>query len=160
MVASVLQRLRDEGVPLPACGVLSSPGLDFSKRTDQQGPPGLPDPLLNQVLMDLFLEAILRPVSLPADHPTISPLYGSWKGLPPLYFYLAQNDPIFPEGREGALKAREQGVDVTIDYSPFGFHAQSMLASQQSDVPEIVATVARMSGFVRKHLGIGQVPAA
>ncbi|WP_231568464.1 alpha/beta hydrolase fold domain-containing protein [Novosphingobium malaysiense] len=75
------QRLRDEGLPLPAALVMFSPCLDISACGADQPAIEKRDPVLRLSMMKDVARMWVQDV--PADDPRVSALFGDQSGLPP-----------------------------------------------------------------------------
>lgn len=106
----LLQTLRDLGEPLPGCAVCISPWTDLSevsvsRRGNDWRDPMLPPDVVRQLGRFLGGERDLR-------HPLLSPVYGDFRGLPPLYMVAGSTEILRDDARRTAVRAREAGVMV------------------------------------------------
>jgi epsilon-lactone hydrolase len=141
LVASTLVAMRDRGLELPTGGVMLSPWVDLSER-------GL-DPVTDSEL-DYLTTSIVRPYAeayaADREHPLVSPLFADLGGLPPILVQLGGAETFLRQGQELVQRAREHGVDVTLQvgegmvhvYQGFGFV-----------VPEARRALRRVGAFVR-----------
>ena len=108
LLLATLMALRDGGHPLPAGAVALSPWADL------QGPfpPGEPDyDYLTTPHLEQFAQAYAG--DLPLDDPRVSPVFGDFAGLPPLYISAGAQEVLLPGIERVAERALEAGVDVT-----------------------------------------------
>ncbi|MDP9139627.1 MAG: alpha/beta hydrolase, partial [Pseudomonadota bacterium] len=114
LTLSLLMRLRDAGLPLPACAVLISPGTDLagiglhaSYRENSSRDALVPPDALPR---------IVRAYAGTRDpaHPDISPLRGDFSSLPPLHFVASSSEVLRDDSVLAAQKGREAGVAVEL----------------------------------------------
>lgn len=83
------------------------------------------------------------------DHPLMSPLYGDFKGFPPLLIQVGTRDLLLSDSVRLARKARRAGVDVTLDVWEGMWHAWHMT---WPEVPEAREACREAAHFLAKHL--------
>lgn len=147
LVAAALLDLRDTGAPLPACGVLMSPWLDLasahpSMQRNAGWDYGTRDMLVRQARM--FAGA------LAVEDPRISPLHAALAGLPPLLVQVGDAELLEDECRAFAERARDAGVDVSLDVLRDMPHAAQLLAAY---VAEGQRAIERAAAFMRARVG-------
>jgi len=108
LVLSTLQRIRDAGLPLPACGVMFSPGtcVDSIRHLDGRATQG--DPLVGPGILDLLQRTVVSQVA--SSDPNVSPCAGSLHGLPPLLFQAGSTEMLLPQSRKAFEQARAAGT--------------------------------------------------
>jgi acetyl esterase/lipase len=84
-----------------------------------------------------------------ARTPLASPVYGDLTGLPPLLIHVAGAELLLDDARRLADRAKEDGVDVTIEVTPEMFHVWHIFAGY---VPESDVAVAKVGDFLRSYL--------
>jgi acetyl esterase/lipase len=143
---ALLLKTRDEGLPLPAAGVLLSPWVDLAMTADslltRADVDVRQDPAGTQWCADLFLAG-----QDPRD-PHASPLYADLTGLPPLYIQAGDWDTLVDDSHRLADKARRSGIDVRLDLFPEMLHAHQIWAG---NMPEADDAIARIGQYVRAH---------
>lgn len=80
--------------------------------------------------------------------PLVSPLYGDLKGLPPLLIQVGDRETLLDDSRRIAERARQAGVDVTLEIEPGQVHVFQIFAAR---LDEGRAAIVRMGDFIRKH---------
>ena len=146
LALTMLLAVRDEGLPMPAAGVLLSPAVDmlflgesviFNRETDWLSPEYL------AAMRDDYL----------ADHdpvdPLASPLYADLEGLPPLLVQAGGGEVLIDGIAAFVSTARLQGVPVTFDCAEGMFHCWQTFAGV---LPEGAAAIERVGAFVRRHV--------
>lgn len=112
LTLSLLVRLRNEGVELPAAAVL------FSPLTDMTGSGR--SAIENDRRCAMFRRDSIGKVApyytgeQPADLPLISPLFADLHGLPPLLIHVGRNEVLRDDSVRFAEKARAAGTNVTL----------------------------------------------
>lgn len=139
----LLQRLREEGLPMPASALCYSPWTDLtgsgaSVILNARRDPMLPGHRL-QDAADLYAPS--------ADHrdPLISPLFADFRGFPPLSIHVGSTEVLLDDSNRVADRARSAGVSVDLNIWPAQPHVFPVLARV---IPE-ARTALAMSG---RHL--------
>lgn len=105
-----LQTLRDRGLPLPRAALCISPWTDLANTAGSHASNRWRDPMFAatavRALADLYVQG-----RDPYD-PLVSPLYGSFEGLPPLMIMAGSTEVLRDDARRAADKARASGVPV------------------------------------------------
>ncbi len=147
IAVALLVKARDEGVPLPAAGVLLSPWIDLAMTADSITTRAevdmRQDPAGTKWCAQLFLAG-----QDPRD-PYASPLYADLTGLPPLYIQAGDWDILADDAHRLTDRARRAGVDVRLDLFPEMLHAHQIWAG---NMPEADDAVARIGDYVRQRL--------
>jgi epsilon-lactone hydrolase len=140
-------KVRDEGMSLPAAGVLMSPWVDLAMTADsittRADVDVRQDSAGTKWCAHLFLAG-----QDPRD-PSASPLYADLTGLPPLYIQAGDWDILVDDAHRLADRARRAGVDVRLDVFAEMLHAHQIWAG---NMPEADDAVARIGAFVRQQL--------
>ncbi|HBS31296.1 MAG TPA: alpha/beta hydrolase [Parvularcula sp.] len=113
LALAALQALRERGRPMPACAFVYSPWADLAATGASM--------TANAARDCMFQEASIREGAkryagaLALDDPRVSPLYGDFRGLPPLLILASEDEMLFDDARRVAEKARGEGVDVRFE---------------------------------------------
>ena len=107
----LMAELRAAGRPLPASGILISPGVDMT----------LADPIGDLEDGDVLLSAghvrsagKLYAGPLGAEDSRVSPMFGDLEGLPPLHLLVGTEEILLPGILSFADRAREAGTEVSL----------------------------------------------
>ena len=142
---ALLLKAKDEGVPLPAAGVLLSPWVDLAMTaeslTTRADVDVRQDPAGTRWCAQQFLAG-----QDPRD-PYASPLYGDLTDLPPLYIQAGDWDVLVDDSHRLADNARRAGIDVRLDLFPEMLHAHQIWAG---NMPEADDAVARIGEYLRQ----------
>lgn len=146
LVFTSLFSIRQHQLPLPACAVPLSPWTDMECTGETFITKADVDPMVHKAftrkLSDLYAPgANLR-------DPLVSPLYGDLKGLPPLLIQVGDRETLLDDSRRIAERARQAGVDVTLEIEPGQVHVFQIFAAR---LDEGRAAIVRMGDFIRKH---------
>jgi epsilon-lactone hydrolase len=143
----LLMQLRDRKIPLPACAVCLSPWTDLTGSGDSMSANRRRDPLL-------WPEAIAYTARLYAPEadlakPSVSPLFGSFKGLPPLLIQVGGAEVLLDDSRRVAAKAAVAGVHAEITIWPGMIHVFQALAFMLKDARRAIREIGQ---FVAKNI--------
>jgi len=144
-----LLQIRDAGEPLPACAVLLSPVVDFTFCG-----PSLVENEQHDPLFTLGGLLRLRTLYAPPEQfldPAVSPLFGDFRGLPPLLVQAGTTEMLRDEATRAAAKAYASGVPVELELwegMPHVFQAMPML-------PQAGAATESILRFIRGYTGWG-----
>jgi epsilon-lactone hydrolase len=145
LALATLLALRDAGDPLPAGAVMFSPWTDLAATgasiTTNEGR----DPMFHG---RAFAPAgkLYAGVS-DVRHPYVSPLYGRFDRLPPLFFQVGDTEVLFDDSTRAAEKARAAGVSVELQIWPKMPHVFQMFAPF---MPEANRALEEAAAFVRR----------
>lgn len=146
LALAALQALRDRGGPLPACAVLFSPWTDLAATGASVAANARSD--------SMFQEASVREGgrryagALDLEDPRVSPLYGEFRGLPPLLFFASRAEMLFDDSARAVDKARAAGVDVRFEPRAGLNHVWPLLHRY---LPEAKADIRLAGQFIRER---------
>jgi monoterpene epsilon-lactone hydrolase len=140
-----LMRARDLQLPLPDCAVLLSPSTDLTLSGASARYNAGADPLFSDAAGDL-LPDIYCPGRDRAD-PLLSPLFGDWSGLPPLYFLAGSTEMLLDDSIRAQDRAVQAGTHAVIDVWPGLPHVFPVFGF----LPEARSAVTQIAAFVRAH---------
>ncbi len=142
LALGLLVRLRDEGLPLPACFVSLTGWFDLS--VGGEPVPGRDPFLTPQWVRNRGLDYLAGQLDL--DDPRVSPAYADLRDLPPMYLQIGQHDTV----REGAItlaaNALRAGVQVTMEGWPGMIQGWHGLVT--ANVPEASAAWAAIRHYI------------
>jgi monoterpene epsilon-lactone hydrolase len=149
LVLTLLMKLRDSGDPLPAAAACLSPVTDLTQnRADQ----GIKDPLLPPKAMRLYTTAYVGEHD-PHD-PLISPVFGQWRGLPPLLVHAGEDEILRADAVRAEALAKAAGVDVRLEIYPRMWHVWQLHLA----LPQAVQSLGEIAHFLGSHLPGGSAP--
>lgn len=141
-----LQVLKAAGDPLPRCAVLLSPVVDFTLSSPSLLSNARSDPMFTLPKLMALRQLYADPPRF--VDPTISPLFGSFDGLPPLLFHAGDIEMLRDESLRAAAAASRAGVTVDVAvWRRMGhvFHGLPLPQAQAAD--------ADVAAFVTRHAG-------
>lgn len=132
-----LVAIRDSGTPLPAGAICISPWVDLALSGESIQVKSAVDPILNHTSLVQYAKEYAGDV--PLTSPLISPLYADLENLPPLLIQVGTNEILLDDAKRIADKARQAGVEVTLEiweglfhvFHLFGFLPETQKATQQ-----------------------------
>jgi monoterpene epsilon-lactone hydrolase len=107
-----IMRARDDGLPLPGCAVTLSPATDLIPSAPSYTYNADADPMFSTNTVNLV--PTLYCPGVDRTNPLISPLFGDWRGLPPLLFHAGSTEMLLDDSVRAQDRAREAGVDAAI----------------------------------------------
>ncbi len=144
---SLLLRLRDESVPLPAAAVALSPWTDLALTGASLRLNAAADPMVSiegaRQLVDHYLAG--------ADPrtPYASPLYGDPTGLPPSLIQVGSDEVLRDDAVRMADRMRAAGCEVELEIWPRMPHVWHLFAPL---MPEARRAIERIGAFVERRL--------
>ena len=145
LTLATLLALRDAGDALPACAVCLSPWTDLEGTGPSAQPGGADDPMIPVAALrdmgKLYAAGELR-------NPLAAPLYGAYKGLPPLLIQVGTREILLDDSTRVADKARAAGVPVRLEIEEGAPHVWQATPH----LPEAADAVRRIGAFVRERI--------
>ena len=144
LALALLQALRDRGAALPGGAFLISPWTDLAARGASIDENDEKDAMFTA---DTIRRGARRYAgSLPLDDPLVSPLYGRFDGLPPLYICASRSEVLRDDAVRTAEKAKAAGVPVELHLEEGMVHIWPLFAPF---MPESGRTVRQIAAFIR-----------
>lgn len=140
-LATVLA-LRDRGLPLPAGAIPISSTTDLTLESDSL--QTVFDPIISSKTMPVFREMYLGKAD--PRNPLASPVFGDYRGLPPLLIVAGEHEMLLDDNLRVAEKAKADGASVTLEIWPGMFH---VFQSHEPLLPEARESLERMGEFVK-----------
>ena len=146
LTLTTLLALRDRKLPLPAGAISISPVTDLtlaseSLKTDD-------DPIISAKTMPIFREHYLGKEGNPKD-PLASPVFGDYRGIPPLLIQVGQHEMLHDDALRVAEKARKDGAKVQLEDWTGMFH---VFQSHEPLLPEGREAIESIGRFMRAQL--------
>ena len=140
-----LLRARDAGLPLPACVILLSPGVDLtfsgaSYIANAQADPMIPMNALHEVARQ-YIDAD------DASHPYVSPMLGNFTGLPPLKIVVGSTELLLDSSVTTAKFFKQAGGQVVLQV----WHQMPHVFPLFQFLPEGRMAMQDMLDFFNKH---------
>jgi epsilon-lactone hydrolase len=146
LALATLVALRDAGDPLPSAAVAMSPWTDLALTGES-------------LRTRADVEIMIQPAGLPetaatylagadARHPYASPLYADLAGLPPILIQVGDAEVILDDSTRFAAKARDAGVEVTLEVWDEMPHVWQAFAGL---LPESDKAIERIGEWLQQH---------
>lgn len=111
LVAAMLLRAKDEGLPMPAALVLFTPEIDLTESGDSfDTNAGVDFVLVNRLTDSIALYAGDHELT----HPYLSPIFGDVTGFPPTFVQAGTRDLFLSNAVRMHRKLRDSGVDAEL----------------------------------------------
>ncbi len=147
LTLSLLVKLRDEGLPLPAGAFCISPWVDL----EALGASVLENErfdYLNRKVLQVYASRFVTDDDL--RNPLAAPLYAELDGLPPLLIHAGEAEVLLDDARCITDRARQAGVEVELEVWPDMIHAWHVFAPLVAQGRDAVA---RIGEFVQQRQG-------
>ncbi len=113
LTVATLVSIRDQDLPLPACGVCLSPWVDMEGIGDSMTSRADRDPMVQKE--GLVGMAGLYLADADPRSPLAAPMYADLGGLPPLLIQVGASETLFDDAVRLDEKARAAGVETTFE---------------------------------------------
>ncbi len=147
LALAALLKIRDAELPLPAAVIALSPATDFTCGSPSLVSRASVDPIINPLILPALIPVYLAGNAPPTD-PYASPLFGDYRGMPPLLLQVGDAEVLLDDSTRLAKHAAEQGCEVTLevwDGMPHVFQGFAPF------LPEASEAIAKIGEFIRKH---------
>ncbi len=147
LTLATLIALRDAGDPLPAAGVCISPWTDLSASGASIQTKASVDPMVTEGPLRAMAAAYLG--GRDPRTPLASPLFADLRGLPPLLVQVGDAEILLDDATRLASRARDAGVDVTLEVWEEMFHVWHAFAEI---LPEAARACERIAAWLEPRL--------
>lgn len=148
LVLATLLALRDAGDAMPGCAVPISPWTDMEGTGASMETRAAVDPMVQKGPLTEMAGAYLQGAD--TKNPLASPLYGDFKGLPPLLIQVGDAETLLDDTTRIVPKLKAAGVDVSMEVWPDMIHVWHLFAPMLDKGQEAIDGI---GAFVRKHCG-------
>lgn len=142
---SLLLKLKELGLPLPACVVAISPWTDLTLSLPSSQAGAVNDPMLSREGLS-YSAAMYGGQDL--KNPLISPLYGDLADLPPALIQAGTDEILMDDSVHMASRLTEQGVPCRLELEEGLWHAYVLYPT-----PESKEAVRRLTEFIWEATG-------
>jgi monoterpene epsilon-lactone hydrolase len=142
LTLATLLALRDRKLPLPAGGIPLSPTTDLTLASDSL--KTVHDPIISAKTMPVFRDHYLGKTD--PRNPLASPVFGDYRGLPPLLIQVGEHEMLRDDSIRVAKKARADGIPVRLEVWPGMFH---VFQSHEPLLPEAREAIGHIGEFVQ-----------
>ena len=143
LTLATLLALRDRKRPLPAGGIAISAATDFTLTSESL--KTVHDPIISARTMPEFRDRYL--VKTDPGNPLASPVFGDYRGIPPLLIQVGEHEMLRDDSIRVAKKALADGIPVQLEVWPGMVHV-----FQIRGLPESREAIERIADFMRSRL--------
>ncbi|GLK55270.1 acetyl esterase/lipase [Methylopila capsulata] len=147
LVFALLLRLKAEGLPLPAAAVALSPFVDMSGEGESMRKNALLDPFLEVACLPTVVDAYAP--GRDVRDPSLSPLYGDLRGLPPCLIQCGGDEILRDDSVRMHRALLAAGVAAELEVWPKMPHVWQAFARF---LPEARSAIRRISSFLNARL--------
>lgn len=147
LTLALLLKLRDSGRPLPAAAFCYSPWADLSHSGESFARNAKADPMIPPAMLEEMAELVAPGVD--RREPLLSPVFGDYRGLPPLLVFVADTELLLDDAAR--VRERAEAADVPVEYCVWNGVAHAFPIAAMF-VPEGRAAIARTAAFLHSHL--------
>lgn len=144
LVLKLLMRLRAQGLPMPACGVLLSPFTDMSCSGESIARNACVDPMFGSLPV---MHARFYLGTADAKSALCSPVFGDFSGLPPLLVQVGSTERLLDDSLRLVPRVQRAGGELEVEV-----WEQMPHVWQTMGLPESERAIASIGQFVRKQL--------
>lgn len=148
LTVALLNRLRDAGEELPACGWLVSPWTDLTMSGATFAAKDSVDPLIHKDYLQELADAYL-PAGMNPKDPRASVLFADIKGLPPLLIQVGSDETLLDDATRFAAAAGAADVFVALEIWPHMIHAWPLWNARLAPGRRALESA---GAFLRRHL--------
>lgn len=138
--------LKDNEYELPASVVVLSPITDFKGLGNSVKTKNDADPMLGGGRINFEEMSATYGPKVDKENPYFSPLYGNYKGFPPLYIVVGTDEILLDDSIRLEEKAEEANVDVNLHIWDGLVHCFMQFAQ----IPEAGMALKEMTQFIKK----------
>ena len=146
LTLTVMMKLRDRELPLPAAAACLSPVVDLT--AERQEKEGFKDPLLPPRAIKLYNQSYVGEHE--ARDALISPIFGDLNGLPPLLVHVGEQEVLCQDAMRITKLAESSGVEVRLEVFPRMWHVWQLHLA----LPQAVESLADVAQFLKSHMGL------
>jgi monoterpene epsilon-lactone hydrolase len=145
LTLAALLGLRDRRRPLPARAIALSPTTDWTLASESLRT--VDDPIISANTMSVFRDHYLGKTD--PRNPLASPVFGDYRGLPPLLIQVGEHEMLRDDAIRAAQKARADGIPVKLEVWSGMFH---VFQSHEPLLPEGREAIDHIADFMRSSL--------
>ena len=143
LTIATLVDLRNDKIALPAVAVCLSPWVDMEAIGPSMATKAESDPLVERGEILKMAKAYLAGAD--ARTPLAAPIYADLNGLPPILIQVGTSETLFDDALRLAERAKDAGVDVTLEPWEEMIHMWHFFASM---APEAKEAVQRIGSYI------------
>ncbi|MDN3563319.1 alpha/beta hydrolase [Paeniroseomonas aquatica] len=148
LAAATLVAIREQGLPMPACGWLVSPWVDLESTGESMVSKAGVDPMVQKPYL-LEIAALYLSGAGPRT-PLASPLHATLHGLPPLLVQVGASETLLDDAVMFTRRAGAEDVAVTLEIWPEMIHVWHLFHPKVEGGRKALAAA---GDFLQRHLG-------
>ena len=152
LTVATLVSLRDQDIPLPACGVCLSPWVDMEGIGDSMTSRAALDPMVQREGLVAMAGTYLGGAD--PRTPLAAPLYADLHGLPPLLIQVGTSETLYDDATRLAERAEAAGVETCFESWEEMIHVWHLFAPM---LDEGQRAIERIGEFVRAQTAVTAV---
>jgi acetyl esterase/lipase len=117
---------------------------DLSEKADRS--TEFKDPLLPPRAIKTYTKSYVAHND--GKNPLISPIFGDWRGLPPLLVHVGEDEALRADAVRVEELAKSAGVDVRLEVYPRMWHVWQIYLQ----LPQAVQSLEEIARFLKSHL--------
>jgi acetyl esterase/lipase len=145
LTLATLLALRDRRLPLPQGGIPLSPTTDLTLASESL--KTVDDPIISARTMPIFKDLYLGKTD--PRNPLASPVFGDYRGIPPLLIQVGEHEMLRDDSIRVADKARSDGIQVKLEVWQGMFH---VFQSHEPLLPEARESIEHIADFIDSRL--------
>lgn len=147
LTLSTLLAMRDRKRTMPAGAIPISPCTDFTLASESL--KTVDDPVISARTMPVFRDLYLGKND--PRNPLASPVFGDYRGIPPLLIQVGEHEMLRDDSVRVAKKARADGIPVKLEVWTGMFH---VFQSREPLLPEGKQAIQHIADFMRSSLPV------
>ena len=147
LAVATLVSLKDQGIPLPSCGVAISPWVDLEVIGESMTTRADVDPMIQRDGLITMAQTYLNGAD--PRSPLAAPLYADLSGLPPLLIQVGTRETLHDDATRLACRAVESGLRVTFEPWDEMIHVWHLFAPLLDEGQQAIE---RIGGFIRYNM--------
>lgn len=145
LTLSLLQMIRRDKLPMPACAIAIAPPTDATLESYKKyANPN--DYIIKDDNLDFFIDLYFA--KTPHNDPVASPLFGEYKGLPPILIHIDKSEMLYGDAVALINKAKTAGVDAELYVEKDLWHVWHIFARY---IPEGQKAIDNIGKFISKY---------
>ena len=144
LAVATLVSLKDQGIPLPSCGVALSPWVDMEVIGESMSTRAHVDPMVQRDGLVTMALTYLNGADLRT--PLAAPIYADLSGLPPLLIQVGTRETLYDDAVRLACHAVKSGLNVTFEPWDEMIHVWHLFAPLLDEGQEAIE---RIGEFIR-----------
>ena len=150
LTVATLVSLRDQGLPLPACGVCISPWVDMEGLGESMNSRASLDPMVQREGLVAMAETYLGGAD--PKTPLAAPIYADLHSLPPLLIQVGTDETLYDDATRLTSRAEAAGVETCFESWDEMIHVWHLFAPM---LDEGQRAIERIGEFVRGKTTVG-----